>query len=77
VLFLGAQPEPVWLPAQGEGGAISPEEHARFEQGLGWLAQRFAEARGADRWEPVAVETCRRLRCGFLELCHGEKDPGV
>lgn len=74
VLFLGAQPEPAWLEAQGERGAISPEEHARFEQGLGWLAQRFAEARGAERWEPVAVETCRRLRCGFIELCHGERE---
>lgn len=74
VLFLGAQGEPSWLPAQGERGAISPEEHARFEQGLGWLAQRFAEARGNERWEPVAVETCRRLRCGFLEICHAAKE---
>lgn len=77
VLFLGSQLEPSWLVAQGERGAISAEEHARFEQGLGWLAQRFAEARGSERWEPVAVESCRRLRCGFVEVCHGEKDAGA
>lgn len=77
VLFLGANLEPSWQTAQGERGAISAEEHARFEQGLGWLAQRFAEARGSERWEPVAVESCRRLRCGFIEVCHGEKDAGV
>jgi ATP-dependent helicase/nuclease subunit A len=76
VLFVGSQIEPVWLKANGERGAISAEEHARFEQGLAWLAQGFAEARGSERWEPVAVESCRRLRCGFLEICHGEKEKG-
>ncbi|AKT42188.1 UvrD-helicase domain-containing protein [Chondromyces crocatus] len=77
VLFLGSKLEPTWLPAQGEGGALALEEHERFEQGLSWLAQGFAEARGNERWEPVPVETCRRLRCGFIEICHGEKDATV
>ena len=76
VLFLGSSTEPVWLKADGPGGAISEEEHARFEQGLLWLAEQLAEARRADRFEGVPVETCRRLRCGFLEACHGEKDRG-
>lgn len=63
VLFLDGAPEPGFMSALG------PEEQARFDKELSSLAQRFAEARYDDRWEPVPVAACRRLRCGFVEAC--------
>ncbi|WP_434047267.1 MULTISPECIES: UvrD-helicase domain-containing protein [Sorangium] len=71
VLFLGAAAEPAWLRASGATGTIADDEHARFERELARLAERFSEARGEDRFDAVPVETCRRLRCGFVRACHG------
>lgn len=71
VLILGGAAEPVWLRGGGSGGCLGAEEHARFEEELGALAERYAEARYDDRWETVPVATCRRLRCGFVSVCHG------
>ncbi|WP_437593097.1 UvrD-helicase domain-containing protein [Sorangium sp. So ce1000] len=71
VLFVGAEVEPVWLPASGPMGTIADDEHARFERELARLADRFAEARAEDRFDAVPVEACRRLRCGFVRACHG------
>ncbi|WP_437960007.1 UvrD-helicase domain-containing protein [Sorangium sp. So ce119] len=71
VLFLGAAAEPAWLSASGTMGTIADDEHARFERELARLAERFSEARGEGRFDAVPVETCRRLRCGFVRACHG------
>ncbi|KYF64825.1 3'-5' exonuclease, partial [Sorangium cellulosum] len=71
VLFLGAAAEPAWLRASGATGTIADDEHARFERELARLAERFSEARGEGRFDAVPVETCRRLRCGFVRACHG------
>ena len=71
VLSLGGGAEPAWLRGSGSGGCLGAEEHARFEEELGALAERYAEARSDDRWETVPVATCRRLRCGFVSVCHG------
>ncbi|WP_437878231.1 UvrD-helicase domain-containing protein [Sorangium sp. So ce513] len=71
VLFLGAAIEPVWLTGSGPQGTIADDEHARFERELARLAERFAEARAEGRFDGVPIETCRRLRCGFVRACHG------
>jgi ATP-dependent helicase/nuclease subunit A len=78
VLFLGGEAgraatgdEPTPLRGKGEGGAISDAEHDAFERELGALGQRFAEARWNDRFPPVELPTCQRLRCGFVVACHG------
>jgi ATP-dependent helicase/nuclease subunit A len=73
VIFLGGAPDPIWLPGAGPEGTLTSVEHQRFEEELRELSQRFAEARYHDRFEGVAVTTCRRLGCGFLEACHGER----
>ncbi|WP_437784813.1 UvrD-helicase domain-containing protein [Sorangium sp. So ce1097] len=71
VLFLGAAVEPAWLRGSGPQGTIADDEHARLERELARLAERFAEARAEGRFDGVPVETCRRLRCGFVRACHG------
>ncbi|WP_437736995.1 UvrD-helicase domain-containing protein [Sorangium sp. So ce1335] len=71
VLFLGAATEPAWIRGSGETGTIADDEHARFERELARLAERFSEAQGEGRFDGVPVETCRRLRCGFVRACHG------
>ncbi|WP_437681167.1 UvrD-helicase domain-containing protein [Sorangium sp. So ce131] len=71
VLFVGAEAEPVWLKGSGARGALSDEEHTRFERELARLAERFSEATSEGRFDGVPVEACRRLRCGFVRACHG------
>lgn len=72
VLFLaGSSAEPVFLPAQGLDGTISPDEHEAFLQHLADLGERFAESRWADRFDPVPLDRCRKLRCGFVGACYG------
>jgi ATP-dependent helicase/nuclease subunit A len=71
VVFLGGATEPAMLPGAGTGGALSDAEHEAFEAELAVLGQRLAEARWSDRWEGVPVESCKRLRCGFVTACHG------
>jgi ATP-dependent helicase/nuclease subunit A len=73
VIFLGGAPDPVFLPGEGPRGTLGDAELDRFEDELKSLAQRFVEARYQDRFEGVAISACRRLRCGFLEACHGGK----
>ena len=72
VLFLaGSSSEPIFLDAQGPNGTISSAEHDAFCQHLTDLGERFAESRWADRFDPVPLETCRKLRCGFVGACYG------
>ncbi|AUX41856.1 exodeoxyribonuclease V subunit beta [Sorangium cellulosum] len=71
VLFVGAEAEPVWLKGSGPRGALSDEEQARFEHELARLAERLSEATAEGRFDGVPVETCRKLRCGFVRACHG------
>jgi ATP-dependent helicase/nuclease subunit A len=71
VIFLGGAPDPIWLPGAGAEGTLTDADHERFEAELISLSQRFVDARYQDRFEGVAASTCRRLRCGFLEACHG------
>ena len=71
VLFLGSGPELRWLPGGGPGGVITEEEHAGFEEEVGALAGRVAEARHHDRFEGIARPRCVRLGCGFVAACHG------
>ena len=71
VLFLGGGPEPAWLKGSGPDGCLGADQHVRFDKELGALAQRYAEARHDDRWDMVPVATCRKLRCGFVAVCHG------
>src|SRR5262249_15029915 len=73
VIFLGGPPDPIWLPGAGPEGGLSAGDHERFAGELGGLAQRFADARYQDRFEGVAMASCKRLNCGFLPACHGEK----
>jgi ATP-dependent helicase/nuclease subunit A len=70
VLALGGGPEPIFL----RGGALDPEEMARFEKDLATIAQRYAEARYEDRWDGVPATACRRLGCGFVAACHGASE---
>jgi ATP-dependent helicase/nuclease subunit A len=70
IVFLGAAETPAWLPGAGPGGALSEAEHERFAEELADLARRFAEARWSDRFDGVAFDACRRLRCGFVAACH-------
>jgi ATP-dependent helicase/nuclease subunit A len=71
LLFLGGEPSPIWLQGGGPDDTLRDEEHARFEAELSALAQRFAEARYHDRFDPVIAASCRALGCGFLDACHG------
>jgi len=77
LLFLGGDAtrpggeEPVVLRGKGAGGAFSDTEHDAFERELAALGDRFAEARWNDRFPPVELPTCQRLRCGFVVACHG------
>jgi len=73
LIFLRHAPEPVWLEGEGEGGALSDDEHAAFERELAAVGQSYAEARYTDRFEGVSLATCRQLRCGFVRACHGDK----
>jgi len=77
VLFLaGASAEPVFLGANGPDGTITPEEHDAFSQHLSELGERFAESRWADRFDPVPLDRCRKLRCGFVGACYGPEASG-
>jgi ATP-dependent helicase/nuclease subunit A len=72
VVFLAGGPgDPVFLPAEGPGGTISPAEHERFARELAALGERFAEARWADRFDAVPLDGCRKLHCGFVGACYG------
>lgn len=72
VLFLaGSSPEPVFLGSDGPDGTITPEEHDAFSRHLSELGERFAESRWADRFDPVPLDRCRKLRCGFVGACYG------
>lgn len=73
VIYLGASVEPTILRGDGPGGAITDADHERFEDDLASLAHRFAEARHQDRFDGVPVDVCRRLQCGFVGACHGDK----
>jgi ATP-dependent helicase/nuclease subunit A len=73
VVFLGARDEPVFLPGDGEAGAIADAEHERFEGELADLGHRFAEARHTGRWDGVPIARCRALHCGFVGVCHGRE----
>jgi ATP-dependent helicase/nuclease subunit A len=65
ILFLGASDEPVWLPDFTEA------ELADFEREVASLGERLADARWRDRWDPIPLERCQALRCGFVPACHG------
>jgi ATP-dependent helicase/nuclease subunit A len=72
VLFLaGASSEPIFLPAEGPDGTITSAEHDTFSRHLSDLGERFAESRWADRFDPVPLDRCRKLRCGFVGACYG------
>jgi ATP-dependent helicase/nuclease subunit A len=72
VLFLaGSSGEPVFLPSEGSDGTISSAEHDAFSRHLADLGERFAESRWADRFDPVPLDRCRKLRCGFVGACYG------
>jgi ATP-dependent helicase/nuclease subunit A len=73
VVYLGSSPEPVLLRGAGDGGAISAAEHDQFQTELEAIAHRYAEARHLERFEGVPPETCKRLSCGFINACHGER----
>jgi ATP-dependent helicase/nuclease subunit A len=77
VVFLAGGPgDPVFLPAEGPGGTLSPAEHERFARELAALGERFAEARWADRFDPVPLDGCRKLHCGFVGACYGPEHAG-
>ena len=64
---------PAWL---APGDAASPtrmrlEGTEAFARDLAALAHRFAEARHAATFDPVARPACERLGCGFVTACHG------
>ncbi|UQA59441.1 UvrD-helicase domain-containing protein [Polyangium aurulentum] len=72
VVFLAGGPgDPIFLPAEGPNGTISPAEHERFARELAALGERFAEARWADRFDAVPLDGCRKLHCGFVGACYG------
>ncbi|MCK6593087.1 MAG: PD-(D/E)XK nuclease family protein, partial [Polyangiaceae bacterium] len=73
VLYLGSSPEPAILRGGTSDGSIAPADLDRFEQDLAALAHRYADARHAERFDPVQPEACRRLGCGFLNSCHPDK----
>lgn len=72
VLFLaGSSAEPIFLETEGKDGTISSAEHDAFSKHLAELGERFAESRWADRFDPVPLDRCRKLRCGFVGACYG------
>jgi len=77
VLFLGGGVEIGWLRGSGWDGALTADDHARFEAEVGALAQRVAEATHEDRFEGIARSRCQRLACGFLAACHGAASEGA
>jgi ATP-dependent helicase/nuclease subunit A len=74
VVFLAspkAAEEPIFLASEGPDGTITHVEHERFSRELAELGERFAESRWADRFDPVPLDRCRKLRCGFVGACYG------
>jgi ATP-dependent helicase/nuclease subunit A len=43
---------------------------APFEQELRDLGQRLSSARANESWSGLPIDTCRRLRCGYVYRCH-------
>lgn len=72
-LFLGDAEEPVMLPGDAEGGALSAAQHQAFERELQRLGARLSEARAEGRWSAQPLEQCRALRCGFVTACHRDR----
>lgn len=74
VVYLGSEAtEPVFWKGAGGDGTLSEGEMDQFEQELAALGHKFAESQHISRFEGMGVETCRKLRCGFVPACHGDK----
>ncbi len=73
-LYLGSElTEPVFWKGAGPQGSLSADELNAFEQDLGALGHKYAESQHLSRFEGVGIESCRKLRCGFIQACHGDK----
>lgn len=73
VTFLRGDGEPQFIEDGGSGRPFSASDLTSIEKDLEHHMVQFARSRASDTWEGVPVDVCRRLACGFIGACHGDK----